>query len=328
MHRYLHLCVFLSFVNGVLLLCDDSEFVRIHNRINTEKENIGNELLDHYDVLDELKELVKILRKHINEAEDKLKELETNNNNAINKIIGLNSTEETLFEELKIIKDYLDKLNTPDISITGVQNNTDSVENILKELNILEKDVDNLVEKYDLTNVTRKIMNIPHSVAEDLSILEKVISEDDNSECMKGMEEDLKSLFKELATLLDFQHILQDIEELKEISYNVSITAAEEVEFVHDLLLEEEQAKVLKKLAKTYQDYEEEYNYIMKELESENCVDVEQCITQTEKDITEYTGRSKCISIFLNNCYVKKPSESNGLHKCVKKGNECWFSAI
>ncbi|XP_028128872.1 uncharacterized protein LOC114325124 isoform X2 [Diabrotica virgifera virgifera] len=292
MHRYLHLCVFLSFVNGVLLLCDDSEFVRIHNRINTEKENIGNELLDHYDVLDELKELVKILRKHINEAEDKLKELETNNNNAINKIIGLNSTEETLFEELKIIKDYLDKLNTPDISITGVQNNTDSVENILKELNILEKDVDNLVEKYDLTNVTRKIMNIPHSVAEDLSILEKVISEDDNSECMKGMEEDLKSLFKELATLLDFQHILQDIEELKEISYNVSITAAEEVEFVHDLLLEEEQAKVLKKLAKTYQDYEEEYNYIMKELESENCVDVEQCITQTEKDITEYTGRN------------------------------------
>ncbi|CAG9836829.1 unnamed protein product [Diabrotica balteata] len=327
MHRYLHLCVILSFANSVMLLCDDSEFVRIHNRINTEKENIGNELLDHYDVLDELKELVKILKKHITEAENKLKELETNNNKAINEIIGLNSTEQTMFIEFKKIIDYLDSFNIPDISIDGVQNNTDSVENILKELNIMEKDLNNLVEKYNLINITKTIMNIPHSVAEDLSILEKVISED-NPECTKEMEEDLKSLFKELATLLDFKSILQDIEELKEISDNVSITAAEEVKFVNDLLLKEKQAKVFKTLAKTYESYEEDYKYIMEELKSENCTDVEQCITQAEEDITKYTGRSKCISNFLNNCYVKKPSDRNVLHKCVKKQGECRFSPI
>ncbi|XP_072385047.1 uncharacterized protein [Diabrotica undecimpunctata] len=328
MHRYLHLCVFLSFANGVLLLCDDSEFVRIHNRINTEKENIGNELLDHYDVLDELKELVKILKKHITEAENKLKELETNNNKAITEIIRLNSTEQTMFTELKEIKDYLDTFNIPDISIDGVQNNTDSVENILRELNIMEKDLDNLVEKYNLINVTKNITNIPHSVAEDLSILEKIISEDSNPECTKEMEEDLKSLFKELATLVDFKSVLQDIEELKEISNNVSITAAEEVKFVNDLLLKEKQAEVLEELAKTYESYEEEYKYIMEELKSENCTDIEQCITQAEEDITEYTGRSNCISNFLNNCYVKKPSDGNVLHKCVKKQGECWFSPI
>ncbi|KAG5880738.1 hypothetical protein JTB14_009148 [Gonioctena quinquepunctata] len=312
-------------------------------------KSVFDNLLDEYgNIVRELEILLTKLSDTTKKADKNLGDYEINNERLMNFNEKLDAQLENIFQELRDLEKQVKNLNVPKVDkalfsedIAQPSTTIEHLEKIDKDLSVWRK----IVEENYKGKLADEIMNIPYSVSDDITFLEDAVDGKQNADCLNEFHKQLKVVFKELATLLDFTEIAAEMEKLKNIS-NKNREAAERILNDTELFLNKEKnlnkthsiAKETVKLAEEINALKEkiellrpkyspesesidleELNYLLEKLQTFDREEMELDIEKVEKEIEEYLEDIDCFTEYIDNCHIKKASDNLTLPACIKK---------
>ncbi|XP_056642424.1 uncharacterized protein LOC130448879 [Diorhabda sublineata] len=322
MRKFLCIIVMIATTNSNLVCEKNKEFSKLISQIRKQKETISDTLLKPYgDVVEQFQKLLDKLGKYISTAANNLNELERNTKNISNKTNLLNIKRNEFYDELiELEKDLANFRILGDLSIDGIKNNTDRIEEIIENLKDIENELEywnNFADNYNETNLYNNIMNIPHSVSEDLSFIENAMYEDDNITCTYMINEDLKFVFEQLATLLDFTEVAKDVEDLKIIAEKNRLAVNAEIEMFKQLVDKEKEARMLVETGNRLEDLLDQLNDVLYDLNINKLSEIDSRIEQTENQIENNHIKTNCYMAFLQNCHIQQPNTLSEPLECI-----------
>ncbi|XP_018562319.1 uncharacterized protein LOC108904305 [Anoplophora glabripennis] len=208
--------------------CDkDKNYKYYHTLIGGERDNIQkvfDGILEKYGNINKiLEDLLSKLNKTINKANSGLNQLEKYNSGIKENNDDSNAKLEPLLDSLKAIEDEIKQikfnkswpLEREDAEISANKTvhrpaSTDITEQE-EELAKWKK----FLEQLNGHNYTKDIMNVPHSVSDELDLLEKLITEGPSTNCFSKFHNDLKLLFLQLANLFVLSVFKDNVDNLK-----------------------------------------------------------------------------------------------------------------
>ncbi|KAJ8942769.1 hypothetical protein NQ318_002929 [Aromia moschata] len=363
-------CVFPK--ESICQCVDDECYRHYQNLIGNEKGSIRKTfdgILENYDDIDGiLKHLLEKLNTTILNADRNLTNLENDNNDTKNRNKQSNSTLLSLINDKHLVEEKIKKIdgsrnwiqeitdaNKTANSVISIGPTLEDVETQAMELEKWKK----FLEKFNETNYAKDIMDIPHSVSDDLDLLDRLLSEDNDTSCYDTFQDDLKNLFAQLANILnidnfkqkltrlekraekiknkandilaktvdilDTEKILKDVNDLA----NKTLNLAEDIEDIKnsiDDLSKDNKGIFDDELKELYQKYDiNKFRILLDELEDTK-KQIEEVaggenfsIGDLEKEIDDYINEIDYYSCILSDCQYRTPADARNSFNCEKK---------
>nr|XP_023029622.1 protein SGM1-like isoform X1 [Leptinotarsa decemlineata] len=307
---------------------------------------VFDKLLDEYgDIVGQLETLLDKLSAATDRANQNMSDYEINNQKLKKFNKKLDSRLEAMYERLKDLEEEFHNLNDSTLDHGLFKENIDVPSTTVKHLDEVEKKLkswQDFVEKNNKESLADDIMNIPYSVSDDITFLETILAEEkEDTDCLEEIQQDLKTLFEELSTLLNFNSMSDEMKQISKMS-DVNRKSAEDLlNDTQNILKKElqlfetyERANETVKLAEEIEALKDEINNLRQKKPNNGTIDLTNLnkllqqlkkfeiidfnIEEVEEEIYRYQTVTDCYLQYIDGCHIKKAADNVSLPECVK----------